>query len=298
MNLSEFFDPQLIDTDIKAKTKFDVVRELAGLFCKKYPNRDKQAILDAVIEREELGSTSFGRGFAFPHARTDVVSELHISIGIVKTGITDKGPDNIPIKIVCLLLTPRYISKLYLQTLSGLANLARRPGMLDRLSLANSPAELIGMIREAEIEIDRALTVADIMSDRVVAVKADDPLKAVVNIMFKNNFDGVPVVDEGGNLIGAISGKELIKSALPDYEKIISGKPDSEPFEELLRRKDNILVKDVMHADIPFISETAPAIEAATMMLSKNIERIIVVRDGKPVGIVAASDVIFKIIRG
>src|SRR4030067_390265 len=177
MNLADFLDPDLIDVDIKAETKFDAVKELADLFCRKFADSDKQAILDAVLEREDLGSTSFGRGFAFPHARTDVVTDLHIAIGIIKEGVKDKGPDDTPIRVICLLLTPRNISKLYLQTLSGLANLARRQGMLECLSAAKSPRELIAIIDEAAIDIKTALTVADIMSDKVVAGRPDASIK-------------------------------------------------------------------------------------------------------------------------
>jgi mannitol/fructose-specific phosphotransferase system IIA component (Ntr-type) len=298
MNLAEFFDPDFINIDIKAETKFHAVKELANLFCKKYPEKDRQAILNAVLEREELGSTSFGRGFAFPHARTDVVTDLHVALGIVKDGIRNEDPDGVPIKVICLLLTPRNISKLYLQTLSGLANLARRPGILDRLAAVQSPKELIAVINEADIDIKRALTVADIMSDKVIAVRPEDSLKTVVNIMFKHNFDGVPVTDDSGRLLGEVSGRELIKSALPEYEKLIANRPELEPFEELLRHKDNMSVRDVMRKDIPTVSDTALVVEVAAMMLSRNAERIMVVRDNKLIGIVAASDIISKIIRG
>jgi mannitol/fructose-specific phosphotransferase system IIA component (Ntr-type)/CBS domain-containing protein len=298
MNIASLFDLDIIDVDIKAETKSDAMRELASLFCRKFPDKDKQAILDAVMEREELGSTSFGRGFAFPHARTDIVHDLHIAIGVVKNGVKDAGPDNIPIKVICLLLTPRNISKLYLQTLSGLANLARRPGMLDRIVSADSPQELIAIINGAGVDIKRALTVADIMSDKVVTVKPDDSLKTVVNIMYKYNFDGIPVIDDSGKLLGEVSGKELIKSALPGYEKLIADRPELEPFEELLRHKDNICVKDVMRKDIPTVSETALAVEVAAMMFSRNADRIMVIRDDKLIGIVAAFDIISKIIRG
>ena len=53
-----------------------------------------------------------------------------------------------------------------------------------------------------------------------------------------------------------------------------------------------------MRKDSPTVTETALAVEAAAMMLSRNTERIMVVRDNKLIGIVAASDIILKIIRG
>lgn len=298
MNLAQFFDPDLIDVDLRAQYKFEAVSKLADLYGKKYPDKDKQAILRAVAEREDLGSTSFGRGFAFPHARTDVVSDLFIAFGVVKNGVLDKSPDNIPIKAICLLLTPRNISKLYLQTLSGLANFARRPGAIDQVTGVKNAAELIKLILETGIEVKAALTVADIMSHGVISVGPDDSLRKVANIMFKHNFDGVPVVDSDGKLLGDVSGRELLKSALPDYEKLIANRPELEPFEELLRHEDHISVKEIMRRDVATISETSLAVEAAAVMLSRNVERIMVVRDGRLVGIISASDIISKIIRG
>lgn len=297
MNLAQFFDPDLIDIDIKADSKAGAVEALTDIFCRKYPGKDKKAILQAVAEREELGSTSFGRGFAFPHARTDVVNDLHIAFGIVKSGVPDDSPDGVPIKAICLLLTPRNISKLYLQTLSGLANMARRSGMLETVVGVKSPGQLIEVVEKTGIEVKKALTVADIMSGDVISVKPDDSLRTVTNIMFRYNFDGVPVVDDKCKLLGDVSGKELLKSALPGYEKLVANRVELEPFEELLRHEDTLRVKDVMRKDVVTISEDALAVEAAAIMLSRNIDRIMVVRDGKLVGVLSASDIISKIIR-
>lgn len=298
MNLAEYLDPELITLDIKAETKIRAIELLADLFRSKYPDKNKQDIIGAIAEREELGSTSFGRGFAFPHARTEIISDLHIVVGIVKDGVEDKGPDGIPIKIICLFLTPKNISRLYLQTLSGLASVARRPGMLDKLLAARSPKEIIEIVRDTGVEIKEGLSVGDIMVQNVITVSPDDTLRNVANIMFEYNFDGVPVVDNEGNLLGDVSGKELIRSALPDYEKALTNQPDLEPFENLLRHEDRLRVRDVMRQEVATISENAPLIEAAATMLSRNADRLMVVHDGRLVGIISASDIISKVIRG
>lgn len=298
MNLAEYLDPALITLDLKAETKIQAIELLADLFRSKYPEKNKPDIIAAIAEREELGSTSFGRGFAFPHARTEIISDLHIVVGIVKDGVEDKGPDGIPIKVFCLFLTPKNISRLYLQTLSGLANVARRPGMLDKLLAAQSPKEITEIVRDTGVEIKEGLSVSDIMVQNVITVSPDDTLRNVANIMFQYNFDGVPVVDKGGNLLGDVSGKELIRSSLPDYGKVISNRAELEPFENLLRHEDSLRVSDVMRQDVATISENAPLIEAAATMLSRNADRLMVVHDGRLVGIISASDIISKVIRG
>jgi CBS domain-containing protein len=298
LHLADFFDPQLIQIDLKVKSKLEAVEHLADLFCAKYPDKDREAILQAVGEREELGSTSFGRGFAFPHARTATVSDLYIALAIVKNGVIDKAPDTIPIKVICLLLTPRNISKLYLQVLSGLANLARRPGILDKILTIRSPEDWIELVRDSNIEVKTGITVADLMTRDLVTVSPQDSLKFVANLMFKHNFDGVPVVDSSGRLLGDVSGQELIKWALPDYERMLSEKPDIEPFEELLRQVDNMKVSDVINTNVITISESATLIEASTLIVNSKVDRVMVVREGRLIGVISASDIVSKIIRG
>ncbi len=301
MNLARFFHDDLIDVDMRVKTKDKAVEHLANLFCKKHPDKNMNQILTAVMEREGYGSTSFGRGFAFPHARTDAVDDLHIVLGIIREGIDTDASDSIPLKAICLLLTPRNISKLYLQTLSGLANFARRPKIIDKIAAVSSPGELISVIENAGIRVQKALIVADIMTEKTPTVSPDDSLKNVANIMFKHKVDGLPVVDADGKIVGEISEKDLLEFALPDYESFIANLahlPELEPFEDLLRQEDKVRVKDVMNRDIATISQRAQVVEAAALMLFKDAERVMVVKDDRLVGVLSRSDIVSKIIRG
>ncbi len=301
MNLARFFDPDLIDIDLKAKTKIEAIEKLTELFCKKYPDKNKDEIIKSVIEREDYGSTSFGRGFAFPHARTDAVNDLFILFGVCRDGVESDATDHVPLKVVCLLLTPRNISGLYLQTLSALASLARRPDILNIILKVDSPENLIRLIERANIRIKKALTVADIMPEKTPTVSTEDSLKKVANIMFKHRIDGVAVVDSEKKLVGEVSEKELLKFALPDYESFIANianAPDLEPFEDILKQSDKVLVKDVMNKNVETVSKETQVVEAAALMLFKDIDRVMVVENDRLIGMVSRTDIVSKIIRG
>jgi mannitol/fructose-specific phosphotransferase system IIA component (Ntr-type) len=60
-----------------------------------------------VLYRESLGSTAIGRGFALPHAKSDVVGEV---LGIVGRSTAPVkwpgGLDAETVRVVCLLVTP------------------------------------------------------------------------------------------------------------------------------------------------------------------------------------------------
>jgi mannitol/fructose-specific phosphotransferase system IIA component (Ntr-type)/CBS domain-containing protein len=301
MKLSKVFDPDLIKTVMKATSKEDAVDQLAELFCKKYPDKSKEEIIRAVSEREKLSNTSIGRGVAFPHARTDIVTGLYVALGIAPDGIYTSTPDNKPLHIVVLLLTPRNISRRYLQTLSGLAKLVRKADTMSSLLKIDSPVEVIDIIDKTDIQVEKVLTVGDIMTAEPVTVTLDKTLKDVVNIFFKYKISGLPVVDSSGKLAGEISETELLKFALPNYKSFIANIAnitEVESFEDLLHREYSLTVSKLVKKAPVVVDVDAPVVEAAALMLFKRAERVMVLSNDKLVGVVTKSDIISKIIRG
>jgi PTS system nitrogen regulatory IIA component len=301
MNLSRIFDTELVRIRMIAKSKEDAIDQLVDLFCKRYPDKNSDEIFKAVREREKLGNTSLGRGVAFPHARTDIVSGLHAVVGLIPEGIEADTPDQKPIHLVVLLLTPRNISKNYLQTLSGLASFTRRPDTLPALLKATSPQEVIKIIENSKIEVKKIITVGDVMTPDPVTVTPDKTLKDVANIFFEKKVRCVPVVDKENRLIGEITSTELLKFALPNYKTFIANIaniPEIESFEELLHKEHSAKVSNFMKKNPVEIDRDAPVIEAAALMLFKKAEMVAVLDGEKLVGVVTKTDIVSKIIRG
>ena len=72
-----------------------------------------------IIKREELMSTSIGRGLAIPHVRLSSVTDLVVSVGISKCDIIDFQPiDDIPVRLLFMIAAAYNQHSYYLQTLS------------------------------------------------------------------------------------------------------------------------------------------------------------------------------------
>ena len=139
------------------------------------------------------------------------------------------------------------------------------------------------------------------MPEKTPTVTVKDSLKKVANIMFKHRLDGVPVVDSNKKLVGEVSEKELLRFALPDYESFIANLanvPELEPFEDILKRGDKVSVEDVMNKNIETVSRETQVVEAAALMLFKDVDRVMVVDNDLFVGMVSRTDIVSKIIRG
>lgn len=301
MKLANLLLERRVMVDLKARTKDEAVQELLGLLKTEGVQLDYEAILRFVREREEIENTSYGHGFAFPHARTDAVGEMYILIGVSRTGFAEKTPDNIPVQVVCLLLTPSTIAKLYLQTLSGLATFARREGTLQKVLSFSRPAEVIKLIADANVTVDKELMVKDVMRHYVASVRPEDTLKDVANEMFRHRLSALAVVDKDGKLVGVINDRDLIKVALPDYKALISNlnySMDVEPFEELLKQEDKIKVSQLYRTDFEVTTPETRIVEVAAMMIFKDVRRVFVTHRGKLVGVLLRKDIVNMIIRG
>jgi len=301
MRLANMISREFIIDNIAATTKEEVVDELLkALKCRK-PDIDVEGVKELIMEREEIENTSYGRGFAFPHARTDKVGEMYILMGVSRGGLTDETPDGIPLSVVVLLLTPSHISNLYLQTLSAMATFARMEGNRDKIIAAESPSDILDVIYNSGVNVEKELKVKDIMTRGVATVTPEHSLKHVANEMFKNRLSAMAVIDNDGNLIGQITDRDLIQAALPDYKTLISNlnySMDIEPFEELLKQEDKIKVAQLYTTDHEVTTMDTRIVEVAAMMIFKDLRRVFVTDNGKLVGILIRKNIVSMIIRG
>jgi len=301
MRLGNMLKEEYIIESLSAGTKEEAIDELLNLLSKNSPRMNIDVVRGLIFEREEIENTSYGHGFAFPHARTDEVDDLIVILGVSKNGLRGKTPDNIPVSVVVILLTPSHISKLYLQTLSALATFARNENNLELMKSTKSADEVIDVIWKSAVRVEKELTAKDLMRRNIATVTPDDSLKHVANMMFKNRLSAMAVVDKDNNLLGQITDKDLIRAALPDYKTLIDNLNYSfevEPFEELLKQEDKIKVSQLHTTDHETTTLNTRLVEVAALMIFKDLRRVFVVAEGKLVGVLLRKDIVNMIIRG
>ncbi len=115
------------------------------------PELDKEALLKAVLEREQLMSTGIGNGIALPHPRNPLLEKTEhqsIFIGFPENNIDWKALDGKPIHTVILIVSAS--PKLHLHTLSKVSFLCREESFLQLLQNRSSAEQLRKAIQEAE----------------------------------------------------------------------------------------------------------------------------------------------------
>lgn len=71
MKFSDFVASDAIKSELGSTDKEGVIRELVESLVEagKLPKDEQENIVQAVLKREELGSTGIGRGIAVPHTK-------------------------------------------------------------------------------------------------------------------------------------------------------------------------------------------------------------------------------------
>lgn len=144
-----------------------------------------------------------------------------------------------------------------------------------------------------------AMRVRDIMSSPVVSVTRDTPAPRVAALMKEKNIGALAVVDEQGKLLGIVTETDLaaIRRSVPFTLKlaaVIYGMrpPTPEETAQLLEMARKLTAGDLMSPRVETVREDQDASEVASLMLAHDRRHVIVVRDGRPVGIVARHDLL------
>lgn len=150
MRLSDILSESLIRISLRNQNKTAVIEELLDLASASGKIKNRNAVLQAVLERENLMSTGLGKGIALPHAKTDDVDSLVLAVAVSREGIDFNSTDGQLSHLFFFLLAPKKDAALNLQVLAKIAGLTNSPEFCQSLINAGSAKELLDLIREEE----------------------------------------------------------------------------------------------------------------------------------------------------
>ncbi len=149
MTISALLSPQkiFIDTEVTSKKK---LLELIANIVADRTQLGQSVIYSNLLNRERLGSTGLGDGFAVPHAR---VPDLDKTVGCffrLKEPVNFESPDNLPVDLVFTIVIPQEATEEHLLILSALAKIFSRAEVCEAIRGAANKEEIATIIRSAE----------------------------------------------------------------------------------------------------------------------------------------------------
>ncbi len=145
--VTELPAPAAIDLHLRSRTRDQVLAELVGRLAETGQVAQPQALLEALLERERLGSTGIGYGVAVPHCRMADVSVPLIALGRTDSEVDVDAIDGLPARLFFLLIAPEGAAAVQVQLLARIARLMRDAATRQRLLEAETAEQALGVIR-------------------------------------------------------------------------------------------------------------------------------------------------------
>lgn len=142
------------------------------------------------------------------------------------------------------------------------------------------------------------MRVHQIMTRKVTTVKTETPILEAANLMLRQHISGLPVVGEGGNLVGVVSEGDFIRRHEIGTQRkrgrwlkalLGPGLSASEFIHDQGRKVGEIMTPAV---DVCTATEDMSLEDAVRLMERQNVKRLPVMRADALVGIVTRSDLL------
>ena len=295
MKLVELLARDRIVVPLQAETLVDAATELAETLV-------ASGVVSGIEEFRELVPGALPRdvvtvGQAFLlHYRTDTVRQLAAALGVSKEAIRRSADSDKVANMVIILAAPPQESSDHLRALSTFARALSRQEVTNAICQAADADDILRAAPLADIEVPGFLTVRDVMVPRRLSLRLESTLGEASRLMAAHHVGALPVLSEGGEVLGLVTYQELLRHLLPEYVKREStGELRADTPRGDAADPHDVPVREVMDRSVLCVSEDQTVAEVAAMMLARNIERFPVVREGALVGFLTRSDIVRRL---
>jgi nitrogen PTS system EIIA component len=147
MNLTDLISPDAVIPALKVRSKKQALQELsekASSLCG-LPARE---IVDALLQRERLGSTGIGEGIAIPHGKLAKVDRIFGVFARVEKPVDFESLDGEPVDLILLLIAPEGAGADHLKALARAARLLRSQPITAKLRGTRDASMIYSILSE------------------------------------------------------------------------------------------------------------------------------------------------------
>ncbi len=241
MDISKVIEPKAIRLLSTAGNSDEILGIIARLTAHAALSGNVDTVLDALNERERIGSTSCGHGIAIPHCRIPSLTEFVVGLVILDNGIDFDAVDNEVVDLFPFVVGPEDKPKKHLKILSTITGALRDEDFRAHLRNAKDTDEIIQLFEEKthipqevpektsgnklihvfiqnEDIFDDVLQVFASMDDTYAMVMdADESTRYLKDIPFYAGFWNTDTQDFN-RIIMAVVRDELVNAALRNIE--------------------------------------------------------------------------------
>jgi mannitol/fructose-specific phosphotransferase system IIA component (Ntr-type) len=298
------FTKDVILLDVEASDKWALIRNMVDAVASDCESRgqsnvSRDALYDAVADRERENASGLENGLAFPHARMKGFEGVSLCLAIPKTPIDFDAKDGKPAELACLMVVQESRAQLALKVMCQFARLLSDPVQREAMINLKDPEALSEFISQRVEAVDTSVKARDIMRKPLADVYPDTPLQEVSRLMNSLRLDSIAVVEKDATMLGEITCEKLFKLGMPDFFsqlKSVSFIREFDPFERYFAGDTLLRARDVMTKDYAGVLEDATLLEIVFELSVHHHSKVYVLRDGKRIGVIDRTVVLERVI--
>lgn len=154
MKFQDFVCRESLVANISATESREVVEEMMNRLAAagRVPKKSVASLVEAVMQREQKGSTGFGNGVAIPHVKQAEVKNLVGCVGRSEEGIEFNALDSKPVHLFFLLISPKDKPAEHLKAMEKIFRSAQKEHWRRFLKQANTEEGIWELLIEADEE--------------------------------------------------------------------------------------------------------------------------------------------------
>ncbi len=147
MALADYLRPETVLLAPQADDKWQLIRQMVdGLVGAGHLDAARREEAVAALDaRERSVSTGMEQGIAVPHAALDELDGVRAAMAVIPDGLDFQSLDQLPAKIVVMLLVPKKEKLLHVRTLTEVARRLGDGAFRQQILGCGSGEELIGL---------------------------------------------------------------------------------------------------------------------------------------------------------
>jgi PTS system nitrogen regulatory IIA component len=150
MKIEDILSPELVLPDLSARTKVDVLVELATAIARRHPEVERERLVQALEDRERLNSTALGEGVAIPHGKLPGIKRVFAAFARSRQGVDFQSLDGEPTHLFFLLVAPEDSAGAHLKALARISRLLKDDSFRARLMQAPDAHGLFETIQQED----------------------------------------------------------------------------------------------------------------------------------------------------
>jgi CBS domain-containing protein len=300
VKLRDVLVPDHVAVPLQARTAREATHRLAEKLIQAGAIANPERLLSVIDQAWPEDMVSVGEHAFLPHFRTDATETLVAALGVAPRPIAWEKDPNRTARVVILVVAPPKEAASYLQLVGALARALSDTDTVQALLNARTADDVMAVAGIDAVELTGDLTVRDVMTERIFTVDPDRTLGEAAHLMLEHDIRALPVVNEGGSLVGIITHKELLKFLIPDYvQRAKTGAFRAPTRHQILKGTSDpkeILVKEAMARTVLCVSHDQRLSDVANLMNNKDVDRFPVVKEGIVVGFLTRADLIRRLL--